>query len=129
MPTLITMFPEPFQGPEALKCLCHNLTAVACSPVFVVITNLYLFFFFLRFYVFIFRERGREGEREAEKHQCVVAFHAPPTGDLARNPGMCPDWDSNQQPFSSQSSTQSAKPYQPGPLLFLTSLICVISFD
>ena len=28
---------------------------------------------FKRFYLFIFRERGREGEREGEKHQCVVA--------------------------------------------------------
>ena len=39
----------------------------------------------------IFRERRREGEREGEKHQCVVTSPAPPTGDLARNPGMCPD--------------------------------------
>ena len=45
------------------------------------------------FYLFIFRERGREGEREGEKHQCASC--APPTGDLARNPGMCPDWESN----------------------------------
>ena len=30
--------------------------------------------------IFIFRERGREGEREGEKHQCVVASHMPPTG-------------------------------------------------
>ena len=29
---------------------------------------------------FIFRERGREGEREGEKHQCVVASHMPPLG-------------------------------------------------
>ena len=48
-------------------------------------------FFFLRFYLFIFRERGREGEREGEKHQCVVASRTPPTGDLALDPGMCPD--------------------------------------
>ena len=40
-------------------------------------------FFFLRFYLFIFRERGREGEREEEKHQCVVASCTPPTGELA----------------------------------------------
>ena len=33
--------------------------------------------------LFIFREGGREGEREGEKHQCVVASHVPPTGDLA----------------------------------------------
>ena len=25
-----------------------------------------------------------------------------PTGDLACNPGICPDWESNQQPFGSQ---------------------------
>ena len=37
-----------------------------------------------------------------EKYQCVVASVTPPTGDLAHNPGMCPDWESNQQPFGSQ---------------------------
>ena len=44
---------------------------------------------------------GMEGEREGEKQQCVVAFRSPPTGDLARNPGMCPDWELNQWPFDS----------------------------
>ena len=53
----------------------------------------FAFLFLKRFYVFIFRERGREGEREGENHQCVVASCAPPTGDLARNPGLCPDWE------------------------------------
>ena len=42
------------------------------------------------FYLFMFTERGREGEREG-----VVASHAPTTGDLARKPGMCPDWESS----------------------------------
>ena len=37
-------------------------------------------------YLFIFRERGKEGEGEGEKHQCVVASHTPPAGDLAHNP-------------------------------------------
>ena len=65
-------------------------------------------FFFLIFYLFIFRQRGRGGEREGEKHeeekhQCVVASHAPPTGDLAHNPGMCPNWESNLQPFGLQA--------------------------
>ena len=49
--------------------------------------------FFLIFYLFL--EMGKEGEREGEKDQCVVASHTPPTGDLAHNPGMCPDWESN----------------------------------
>ena len=63
---------------------------------------------------FIFRERGREVEREGEKHQCVVASSTPLTGDLAHNPGMCPDWELNQRPFGSQTGTQCTEPQQPG---------------
>ena len=70
-------------------------------------------------YLSIFKERGREGEREGEKHQYVVASHAPPTGDLALNPGMCPDWESDQRPFGSQAGAQSTEPHQPGPHLFV----------
>ena len=33
--------------------------------------------------LYLFLERGG---REGEKHQCVVASGAPPTGDLAHNP-------------------------------------------
>ena len=40
--------------------------------------------------LFIFRERGREREREGEKHQCVGASQVPSTRDLAHHPGMCP---------------------------------------
>ena len=39
---------------------------------------------------------GKEEEREGGKHQCVVAFCMPPTGDLASNPDMCPDRESKQ---------------------------------
>ena len=67
-----------------------------------------------RFYVFLFRQRGRQGEGEGEKHQGVVASHPSPIGDLARNPGMCPDWESNLRPFGSQTSTQSTEPHQCG---------------
>ena len=58
-----------------------------------------------RFYLFIFRERGREGEREQEKHQCVDASCMPQTGDLAHHLGMCLDWELNWQPFSLQACT------------------------
>ena len=57
-----------------------------------VMFDFYRAWFFKRFYLFIFRERGREGEREGENHQCVVASHVPPT----RDPGMGPDGESNQ---------------------------------
>ena len=39
-------------------------------------------------YLSIFKKKGREGEREVEKHQCVIAPHTPPTEDLAHNPDM-----------------------------------------
>ena len=51
----------------------------------------------------IFRQRGNIGEREGEKHQCVVASHMLSAGDLAHNPGMFSDWESNQRPFGSQA--------------------------
>ena len=54
----------------------------------------FLIIFFLR--VCLFLETGREGEREGEG---VVASCVPPTGDLACNPGMCPDWESNWHPL------------------------------
>ena len=74
-------------------------------------------FLIKRIYLCIFRERGKEGEREGNIHvqetHPPVASHTPPTGDLAHNPGMCPDWESNQRPFRSQAGTQSAEPHQP----------------
>ena len=86
-----------------------------------------ILFYFLRFYLFIFREREREGEREGEKHQCTVASHTPLTGDLACNPGMCPDWESNQRPFGSQAGTQSIKPHQPGSNTFFKKVMTLSS--
>ena len=52
-----------------------------------------------------FRERRRE--REGEKHHCVVASRVPPTGDLARNTDMCPDWGLIQRPFGSHAVLNS----------------------
>ena len=69
----------------------------------------FFFLVFLRFY-YLFLEREREGE----KHQREVAPCAPPTVDLACNPGMCPDWESNQQPLVLQAGTQSTEPHQAG---------------
>ena len=82
----------------------------------------YLLLVFKDFYLFIFRERGREGGREGEKHQCVVASQAH-YGNLACNPGVCPDWESNQRPFGSQASTQFTEPHQPGHIRYIFSII------
>ena len=42
---------------------------------------------------------------------CGCLSHAP-TGDLAHDMGMCPDWESNQQPFGSQARAQSTELHQ-----------------
>ena len=82
----------------------NNTRVLTTSPVFYSIVQSVSFsikswhqytYFFKRFLKFIFGERGREGE----KHQCVVASRAPPTGDLAHNPGTCPVWEWNRRPF------------------------------
>ena len=70
--------------------------------------------FLFKDFIYLFLERGDQREKEGEKHQCVVASHVPLTGDLACHPGMCPDWESNQQPFGLQASAQSTEPHQPG---------------
>ena len=67
------------------------------------------FKFLKRFYLFTFIGEGREKER--------VASHTPPTGDLACNPHMCPDWESNQQHLASQVGAQTTEPHQPGHIL------------
>ena len=59
------------------------------------------FFSFKKDIIYLFLERGEKREKEREKNINVreihrlVASHMPPTGGLAGNPGMCPDWDSN----------------------------------
>ena len=49
----------------------------------------------------------------------MLACHVAPTGDLACNPGMCPEWELNQRLFSSQASAQSTEPHQPGLIYLL----------
>ena len=61
-------------------------------------------FFFKKFCLFLFIERGREGE---------VASHMPSTRNLAHNPGMCPEWESNQQSLDLQAGAQPTEPHQP----------------
>ena len=53
-------------------------------------------FNFLKDFLYLFLEKREGKEKQGEKHQCVVASHVAPTGDLALIPGMCPDWESNQ---------------------------------
>ena len=104
---------------NANQCLIWKSGFKLPSCTLCTISYLHSLFFQKWFYLFIYLlERGREGETEGEKHQCVVASHAPPPQpeDLPCNPGMCPNLKSNRQPFGSQAGNQSTEPYQPGNL-------------
>ena len=95
----------PQGGPLQSTPICWARFMIQpCMPIFLLILKI-----------------GVEGEREGEKHPCVVSSHVPPTGDLARNPGMGPDWESNQRPFGSQACTQSTEPH---PGLNFLSIHC-----
>ena len=64
-------------------------------------------FFFKKYFIYLFLDRGEEREKERERHKNMwLPLTCPTLGNLARNPGMCPDWESNQQLFGSQAGTQ-----------------------
>ena len=62
---------------------------------------------FILDFIYLFLERGEIG---------CLAHTA--TGNLARNLGMCPDWELKQRPSGSQSSAQSTEQHQPGLLIY-----------
>ena len=84
---------------------------------FLIFFSFYLFIFFNVIYLFLDRREGREKERE--RNISVFASHVPTSRDLPNNPGMCPDWESNQWPFASQAGAQSTEPHQPGLIFFI----------
>ena len=80
------------------------------------IKNEYPFFFFFKdFIYFIFRGEGREKERERNINVWLPLVR-PLLRTWPSNPGMCPDWESNPEPFGLQASAQSTEPHQPGPV-------------
>ena len=53
----------------------------------------FYFIYFFKDFIYLFLERGTEGgEKERERNGCVKETV---TCALARNPGLCPDWESN----------------------------------
>ena len=63
--------------------ICSHWTAIF---VLAVVIFFKIIIFSKIIYLFILWQRGREGEREGEKHPCVVASRVPPT----REPGPQP---------------------------------------
>ena len=76
---------------------------------------MYLFILFFKDFIYLFLERGvvRDKERERNINMWLPLAH-PPLGTWPTIQACALDWESNQQPFDSQASTQSTKPHQPG---------------
>ena len=73
-------------------------------------------FSFFSDFVYLFPEVGEEKERQRSINVWMPLPH-PPSGELACNSGMCPDWESNPQSFGSQARAQSTKLHQPGQFM------------
>ena len=95
-----------------LLSLTHSKTPTSESYLAMVLRWLKVGPFFKNILIYLFSEKGEGKEKEGQKHHRMVTSHAPPTRDLAHNPGMSPDWESNQL-FGSQASSQSTEPHQP----------------
>ena len=99
-------------------CRLPLTVRVFCVPAAPITTSNYTFF---KGFYYLFLEGTRE-ETEGEKYQRVVASDTHPHWDLARNPGTCPDWESNCRPFGLQAGAQSTEPHQPGNYTFFNWL-------
>ena len=86
----------------------HKIISVTNIEIFLIGQKILFYFLKDIIYLFFF---GREKEWETSVCGCLLCA---PTGDLAGNPDMCPDWELNQRPFSLQAGAQSTEPHQPG---------------
>ena len=59
-----------------------------------------------------------------ERNIDLLPLTCSPTGDLARNPGTCPAWESNRRPFALWEDTQPTEPHQPEPLCVSANHVC-----
>ena len=88
--------------------------------------------YFFKDFIYLFSETGELGETETremlmwEMHPSISCLFNTPTRDLACNPGLCPDWESNWQPFDLQDNAQPNEPHQ-SELTLLVSLYLLIN--
>ena len=77
-------------GSGLILDIVPKVEAEKCADGFV-----FVLFCFFKDLIYLFLERGEGRGKERRKDQCVVASFVALTGDLACNPGMCPDWELN----------------------------------
>ena len=88
----------------SVLCTCTQNGISSCRQTQILLHVIFLpvvspFSIFKRFYLFIFRGEGRE--KDGERNITVwLPLARPAPGNLACDPGMCPDWESNQRPLA-----------------------------
>ena len=85
--------------PEAHRCLLHTCFFNAPPP-----TRMCL--------LLLKREEQREGEEVSQSVSRLL--YTPCLGNQTCNPGMCPDHESDPQPFGSQDDAPAHRATQPG---------------
>ena len=89
--------------------------------VIILFCTLFLLLLLFRFLNYFYRE-GKEGRKRGRETSMCGCLSCTPTGDPACNPGMCPDWESNWQPFGLQAHAQSTELHKPGLFLLFLKL-------
>ena len=85
----------------------------------------HIFFFFYDFIYLVFREGKGGRKRGRETLLCGCLSHIPYWGTWPTTQACTLDWESNQQPFGSQASSQSTEPHQPEPTYFIpNNFVC-----
>ena len=87
---------------------------------------------FLRFYLFLERGGGMQKEREKTSMLEINVDQVPlvriPNADQTHHPGMCPDPESNQQPFASRDNAQQRYTSQSQVYMFVIIYLIIILF-
>ena len=73
---------------------------------------------FKKYFIHLFLEREGKGGRRRGREASIVCLLCPLTRDGTRNPGMCPDWESNWWPFALWGNVQPTEPDRSGLHMF-----------
>ena len=108
------VFWQSFKGNSIEEGYSFQYMGVKELDIHIQRTNFNLYRFKKKIYLFIYLFlEGREEERERNINVWLPLTPSPTPRDLAYNPGVCPDWESNRRPFGSQAGTQFTETHNP----------------